>query len=202
MQTRWRSRLPDPRASPEMLSSWLTRGCVERVTAQRSTRPPEPSSVPSLCRRSQRQLKVVPLGRTRGGPVCPVLDIRGQANGAGRQRLSQESQLKAVRPPRALPVVTGEQVLGIKSALARTLLIEVRPGDIDKEALGFSQKAADRGICVACTSAYLQWLAGRYPEIRSPPGTACSPCATGSATGASARRWSTPGCSARSATPR
>jgi hypothetical protein len=92
--------------------------------------------------------------------------IRGQGNASGRQRMGADGELRATRYPRGLILSTGEDVPRGHSLRARSLVIEVAPGDLDFQRLTVCQRDAADGAYAQTLAGYVQWLAGRYEETR------------------------------------
>src|SRR6202790_2793974 len=93
--------------------------------------------------------------------------LRAAANGAGRGRLKSDDSLRHARPPRALILATGEEKPSGESLIARMLLVEVAPGDIDPKRLSACQRDADSGLYAQATAGYIQWLAPRLDQVRA-----------------------------------
>jgi hypothetical protein len=91
--------------------------------------------------------------------------FRAAGNRQGRGRMSGGGRLRPTRPPRALVLATGEQVPRGRSLRARLLIVEVRPGEVDRSVLSECQDAARQGQFAAAMAAYLSWIASRYEEI-------------------------------------
>lgn len=91
--------------------------------------------------------------------------FRAVGNQQGRGRMSGGGRLRPPRPPRALVMATGEQVPRGRSLRARLLIVEVRPGDVDRSVLSECQDAARKGDFAAAMAAYLSWIASRHEEI-------------------------------------
>ena len=91
--------------------------------------------------------------------------LRAAANGAGRGRLKSNSSLRPARPPRALILSTGEEKPSGESLIARMLLVEVAPGDIDPQRLSASQRDAASGLFAQATAGYITWLAPRLDQV-------------------------------------
>lgn len=93
--------------------------------------------------------------------------LRGQANRQGRHRMRADGSLRPPRPPRGLPVGTGEDVPRGASVGARVVFLEVVTGDVDLVRLTQLQKAAGDGSLAAAMAGYLMWLAPRLDELRA-----------------------------------
>lgn len=92
--------------------------------------------------------------------------FRGAANGSARQRLKQDGTPRPERPPRCLPIATGEFLPSGYSAVARTLVISISKGDIDKERLTRLQADAASGRLASAMAGFLQWCAGQLDQLR------------------------------------
>jgi hypothetical protein len=93
--------------------------------------------------------------------------FRAVGNHAGRQRMSRDGRLRPDRRPRGLVLSTGEEIPRGESLRARLFILDVARGDVDLPRLTLCQRDADNGQYAASMSAYLTWLAPRYPDIRS-----------------------------------
>jgi hypothetical protein len=93
--------------------------------------------------------------------------LRAAANGAGRGRLKSDTSLRPAHPPRALILATGEEKPPGESLIARMLLIEVTPGDIDPKRLSACQRDAAGGRYAQAMAGYIQWLAPRLDQVRA-----------------------------------
>ncbi|HEY8450486.1 MAG TPA: DUF3854 domain-containing protein, partial [Bacillota bacterium] len=86
--------------------------------------------------------------------------IRRVGNHTGRGRLRADLTAAPDRPPRALPIVTAEEMpIGRLSALARLFLVPVERGQVDLAALSAMQ--AQRALLRLGGAAYLEWLRRR-----------------------------------------
>ena len=85
--------------------------------------------------------------------------FRAQGNVAGRGRMRADGTLKAPKPPRGLVLATGEDVPRGHSMRSRMLIVELRPGDVDKVKLTLSQRHADAGLNAACMAGFLRYVA-------------------------------------------
>jgi energy-coupling factor transporter ATP-binding protein EcfA2 len=92
--------------------------------------------------------------------------LRNVGNGAGRQRLSINSDLRPVKAPRCLPISTGEDHLPGESIRARGLCLEVRPEDFNWAMITSCQKAAAAGLYEGVMFAYLEWLQPQIAAIQ------------------------------------
>lgn len=92
--------------------------------------------------------------------------FRNQGNSAGRMRATQDGDLRPVKPPRGLILSTGEDMPRTYSIRARILTLELGKDDMDWAKLTVMQMKAAEGVLARAMSGYLQWLAGRYSELK------------------------------------
>jgi hypothetical protein len=92
--------------------------------------------------------------------------FRAAGNHQGRGRMGGHQKLKASRPPRTLLLATGEEVPRGHSLRARLLIVELRPGEVDRAALDRCQAFGQEGKLAAAMGGYLAWIAGRYEELQ------------------------------------
>ncbi len=92
--------------------------------------------------------------------------LRSQGNNTGRPRLDGESSLRPDRPPRGSLLITGEDLHPEHSVVARTLVLELRRGELDYKAVSELQRAARQGVLASAFTGWLLWLAGRLDEVR------------------------------------
>ncbi len=90
--------------------------------------------------------------------------LRNVGNRSGRGRLRADGSLRPTRPPRGLPLSTGEDVPAGQSLRARTLVLEVGPSDVDPDRLGKVQAAAEAGDLASAMAGFLRWLAPQLEE--------------------------------------
>jgi hypothetical protein len=109
-----------------------------------------------------------PTGRQGDGELHRTAErlFRAAGNQQGRSRLVGNGRLSAPKPPRSLVLATGEQVLPGQSIRARLLVVEVAPGEVDRETLSECQHAGHEGQFSAAMGAYLIWIAGQYEELQ------------------------------------
>ena len=93
--------------------------------------------------------------------------FRAAGNLAGRARLDANAKLREPKPPRGLILSTGEEVPRGHSIRARILILELAKDAINPAQLTECQRNAQAGLYVAAMSGFLQWMAGRYEEMRS-----------------------------------
>jgi len=92
---------------------------------------------------------------------------RAVGNHSGRRRMRADGTLRPVKPPRALIISTGEDVPTGERVLARMLVLEVGPGDVQVDRLSALQRAAHEGLLAKATSAFVFSLAPRLDEVRA-----------------------------------
>ena len=93
--------------------------------------------------------------------------LRGQGNNSGRARLSRDgNSVRDSNPPRGLTLSTGEDVPRGQSLQSRFWLVEFAPGDVDVKKLSACQNDACAGVYAETMSAFLQWLAPQYADVR------------------------------------
>ncbi len=93
--------------------------------------------------------------------------LRGAGNGAGRSRMNADGTLRPDYPPRGLVLATGEDVVRGQSARARTVVVEVGPGDVNSGRLKLSQAAGREGLLATALAGYVRWLAPRLDNLRA-----------------------------------
>jgi DNA polymerase I-like protein with 3'-5' exonuclease and polymerase domains len=82
--------------------------------------------------------------------------LRSIGNQASRGRMRADLSERAARPPRALVMVTGEDLPNGQSILARILPVHLEPGDVNTRIL--SELQAKQGRLPHAMSGYIQWL--------------------------------------------
>jgi hypothetical protein len=92
--------------------------------------------------------------------------FRATGNQQGRSRLSGNGRLNAPKPPRALVLATGEQVPLGQSIRARLLILDVRPGEVDRPTLSECQRAGQEGRLATSVAAFLGWIAANYEQVQ------------------------------------
>jgi hypothetical protein len=92
--------------------------------------------------------------------------FRAAGNQQGRSRMGGDGRLHAQKQPRALILATGEEVPQGQSIRARLLIVEVRPGDVDRATLSECQRAGRKGHLAESMGAFVSWIAGRYEEVQ------------------------------------
>jgi hypothetical protein len=92
--------------------------------------------------------------------------LRGVGNRGGRGRMHADGSLRPDYPPRGLVIGTGEDAPRGHSLRARLAIVEVSPGDVDRDRLTATQAAARDGLLVAGLAGYVHWLAGCLETLR------------------------------------
>ncbi|MFT4037633.1 MAG: DUF3854 domain-containing protein [Thermomicrobiales bacterium] len=139
--------------------------------------PAQWSATANYLERSAFDFKDVPLVIDDFAPTGSQIDIarlhatadrvlRGVGNRGGRGRMHADGTLRPDYPPRGLVIGTGEDAPKGHSVRARTLILEVAPGDVDRDRLTTAQAAGRDGLLVAGLAGYIQWLAARLPELQ------------------------------------
>jgi hypothetical protein len=97
--------------------------------------------------------------------------VRNAANNSGRARLASDGTLLDDKPPRALVVITGEDLPVGVSFTARMLLLRMPEGhglDLSKDApINAAQEAARDGTYALAMAGFVNWLAPRYGEVQA-----------------------------------
>jgi hypothetical protein len=138
--------------------------------------PAQWSATANYLERSAFDFKDVPLVIDDFAPTGSQIDIarlhatadrvlRGVGNRGGRGRMSADGTLRPDYPPRGLVIGTGEDAPKGHSVRARTLILEVAPGDVDRDRLTVSQADGREGRLVAGLAGYIQWLTARMPQL-------------------------------------
>jgi hypothetical protein len=92
--------------------------------------------------------------------------LRGVGNRGGRGRMNADGSLRPDYPLRGFVIGTGEDAPRGHSLRARTVIVEVGPGDIDRNRLAEAQVAGREGHFVAGLAGFVQWLAGQLETLR------------------------------------
>jgi len=92
--------------------------------------------------------------------------LRSQGNSTGRLRMRADGGLRPDRPPRGSLLVTGEDLPPGHSVRARTLVLELRRGELNYTVVTELQRTAREGVLASAFTGWLLWLAGRLDEVR------------------------------------
>jgi hypothetical protein len=110
----------------------------------------------------------VPIGGSGDSALQRLAErlFRAVGNHQARSRMRGDGHLQVPRLPRALVMATGEEVPRGESIRARMLIVEVRPGEVDRAALSRCQAVAEGGRFTAALGAYLAWFARDYEQLQ------------------------------------
>jgi hypothetical protein len=94
--------------------------------------------------------------------------LRGASNHSSRTRMRPDGTLRPDRPPKSLVVITGEQDIDGESLRARTVMVDIEPGDVPvSNALNVCQKQANMGTYASMMASWISYIASQTPtEIR------------------------------------
>jgi hypothetical protein len=90
--------------------------------------------------------------------------FRAAGNSQGRARLRSDATIRAEKPPRSLIIATGEDVCRGQSIRARTLILELRRGNIRPDALSECQQAAAAGHFATSIAGFIRWFAADFDK--------------------------------------
>ena len=93
--------------------------------------------------------------------------FRGVGNGAGTSRMNPDGSIRHTKPPRCFIYSTGEDVPAGHSMRARSLILQIKPGDMDLDRLTEAQRHGEQGLFAQALAGYLQWLAPDYEATRA-----------------------------------
>jgi len=93
--------------------------------------------------------------------------FRAVGNHAGRIRCDSTAGLREPKPPRGLVVSTGEDIPRGHSVRARLLILELSKGAITASKLTECQRDAETGLYAEAMGAFVQWIAGRFGEVKA-----------------------------------
>jgi hypothetical protein len=102
--------------------------------------------------------------------------FRAAGNRAGRGRLDSSANLREPKPPRALILSTGEEIPRGHSIRARLLILEIPKFAIKTSDLTACQNDAQAGLYAEAMGGFIQWIAGRYEEVRTAFGRKVAAC--------------------------
>jgi hypothetical protein len=92
--------------------------------------------------------------------------LRAQGNRSGRGRMRPDGSLRPSYYPRGLIISSGEDIPTGQSVRARTLILEIKRGNVDLAKLTMVQQAAADGLFGQAMAGYLQYLAGRMDDLK------------------------------------
>ena len=93
--------------------------------------------------------------------------LRAAGNTSARGRMNADGSLRPEKPPRALLVITAEDVPKGHSARARSLVLDFPRGGMNWAKLSEAQNEAATGTYAAALSGFAAWLAPRLDEVRA-----------------------------------
>ncbi|HPL97324.1 MAG TPA: hypothetical protein PKY71_07250 [Smithellaceae bacterium] len=91
--------------------------------------------------------------------------IRSYSNRTARGRLNADTSDKGRHEPRGFLQITGEELVSLSSTQARTLVVEIEPGDIDKDKLSAIQGKMD--LLPHAMTSFLLWVRDHIPDIQA-----------------------------------
>jgi Domain of unknown function (DUF3854) len=92
--------------------------------------------------------------------------FRAQGNSQGRGRLKADGSSRPPKPPRGLILATGEELPRAHSIRARSLILEVKPNDMNLERLSECQRQAAKGSYASALATFIVWLAPRLEQTK------------------------------------
>jgi hypothetical protein len=96
---------------------------------------------------------------------------RNAANNSGRGRLASDGTLRGDKPPRALVIITGEDLPVGESLTARILVLRMPEGqglDLSEGApINAAQAASLQGTYALAMAGFVNWLVPRYGELQA-----------------------------------
>jgi len=93
--------------------------------------------------------------------------VRSAGNADGRGRMNADGTLRPTYFPRGAVFSTAEGIPPGHSVIARAPVVEIGPKDIDFDRLTTLQRSARSGVFASVSSAFLQWMAGQYEDLRT-----------------------------------
>jgi hypothetical protein len=92
--------------------------------------------------------------------------LRGAGNRGSRGRMWSDGSQRPDVPPRGIIIGTGEDAPRGQSLRSRVMLLDVAPGDVDRERLRQAQAAARAGTFAAGMAGFVQSLAPQFEDLR------------------------------------
>lgn len=89
--------------------------------------------------------------------------IRAYSNRTGRGRLNSDTSDKGRYEPRGMLLITGEELVSLKSTLARTLIIEIEKGSLEMERLSGLQ--AKTSMLPHAMSSFILWVKNNMQNV-------------------------------------
>ena len=93
--------------------------------------------------------------------------VRNAGNRQGRGRLNADSTIKQTPHPRCLLAITAEDLQAKQSIVARSIVIPLYDGQIDKDILTELQTQARNGLFSDFLGAYIHWIINNNDKIKS-----------------------------------
>jgi hypothetical protein len=100
--------------------------------------------------------------------------FRGVGNRGGRGRMQADGTLRPDFPRRGIVIGTGEDAPRGQSLRSRVTILDVAPGDVDRQRLTAAQATGRQGVFAAATAGFVHYLAPhlemlrpRFPELLS-----------------------------------
>jgi hypothetical protein len=90
--------------------------------------------------------------------------IREYSNRTGRDRLNPDATDKGRYAPRGMLLITGEELVRLPSTLARTMVVELAKGDIDKDKLTALQSRT--ALLPHAMASYIWWVRDNIETVR------------------------------------
>lgn len=91
--------------------------------------------------------------------------LRNSGNRAGRGRLAPDGSLRPTRGPRGLILSTGEDIPRGQSIRARTLTMEIGPGDVHWPRVTELQPKAAEGVLALAMSGFLRHVVASHDDV-------------------------------------
>jgi len=92
--------------------------------------------------------------------------LRAQGKRSGRQRMRDDTTLRAEKPPRGLILSTGEDTPRGQSLRARLFVNDLADGDLDWERITNCQEDAGAGLYAQALAGFIWWLSLQYEEVQ------------------------------------
>lgn len=92
--------------------------------------------------------------------------LRAQGNQQGKARMNSDLDFVDAFYPRGLILTSGEEIPQGHSLRARMLILNIAPGDVDKDILTRCQHRAREGVYAKAMAGYLEWLSVRLDNLR------------------------------------
>jgi len=93
--------------------------------------------------------------------------FRGVGNRGGRGRMHGDGTVRPDFPPRGIVIATGEDAPRGQSLRSRLMILDITPGDVDRDRLTEAQAAGRQGVCAAAYSGFVRYLAPSMEFLRT-----------------------------------